>query len=40
MNADGKVVNESKCTKIIRRMGLEQEFVEQAVAGISILLYR
>ncbi|KAJ3367209.1 hypothetical protein HDU91_001602, partial [Kappamyces sp. JEL0680] len=33
INSAGEIVSEAKCTKIIRRMGLEQEFVDVATAG-------
>jgi GTP-binding protein len=33
MNTDGDVVSVGKCSKIIRRHGLEQEVVEEAFAG-------
>jgi GTP-binding protein len=33
IDTEGKVKSESKCSKIIRRQGLDQEIVEEAVAG-------
>lgn len=33
LDTNGKLVSEAKCTRIIKRMGLEQESVPEAVAG-------